>query len=125
MIDVQSFEGGLITCYRCQALSKRTKLQCGRPAIRGKRVCDFHGGKSTGPKTSEGRLKCATMKTVSGHETRRMREARTTKLAELAMLEQILHLSGVTKAPYATGPKPAGYRKLHNLNEAGEWLKTL
>lgn len=40
---------------KCQAKSKRTSEQCGNYAIRGKRVCKFHGGLSTGPKTEEGR----------------------------------------------------------------------
>ena len=28
--------GGKIQCLRCNAMSKRTKLQCGGPAMRGK-----------------------------------------------------------------------------------------
>ena len=40
---------------QCQAKSKRTGEQCGNYAIKGKRVCKFHGGLSTGPKTEEGR----------------------------------------------------------------------
>ena len=33
---------------RCHAHSKRTGLACRQPAMRGKRVCRFHGGKSPG-----------------------------------------------------------------------------
>lgn len=40
---------------QCQANSKRTGKQCGNYAIKGKRVCKFHGGLSTGPKTEQGR----------------------------------------------------------------------
>jgi len=36
---------------RCQAMSKRSKKQCKKAALNGKRVCMFHGGKSTGPKS--------------------------------------------------------------------------
>ena len=50
--------GGRIRCPRCQAKSKRTKQQCRSPAIRGKRVCRIHGGKSTGPRTQQGRNLC-------------------------------------------------------------------
>lgn len=46
--------GGKIRCMRCQAMSKRTRLQCGAAAMKGKRVCYTHGGKSTGPKTTAG-----------------------------------------------------------------------
>jgi len=44
---------------RCQARSKRTGKQCGRAAVPGKRVCYYHGGASTGPKTPEGKARCS------------------------------------------------------------------
>ncbi|MDA8598229.1 hypothetical protein N9L44_05040 [Porticoccaceae bacterium] len=81
---------GRIRCSRCQALSKRTKRQCGAPAVRGMRVCRFHGGKSTGPKTKEGRKRCGTAKTVHGGETRAIRAARPAKMAELKELERLI-----------------------------------
>ena len=81
---------GRIRCSRCQALSKRTKRQCGAPAVREKRVCRFHGGKSTGPKTKEGRKRCGIAKTVHGGETRAIRAARPALMAELKMLEMII-----------------------------------
>jgi len=81
---------GRIRCRRCQALSKRTKRQCGAPAIRGKRCCRLHGGLSTGPKTKEGRKRCAIAKTVHGGETRAIRTARPAKMAELKVLEKII-----------------------------------
>ena len=81
---------GRIRCSRCQALSKRTKRQCGAPAIRGKRVCRFHGGKSTGPLTTAGRERCASAKRVHGGETRAIRAARPALMAELKVLEKII-----------------------------------
>ena len=51
-------------------VSKRTKLQCGGPAMQGKTKCKFHGGKSTGPVTELGRQICAAPKTVHGKDTR-------------------------------------------------------
>ena len=51
-------------------MSKRTKLQCGGPAMQGKTKCKFHGGKSTGPVTELGRQICAAPKTVHGKDTR-------------------------------------------------------
>ena len=80
---------GRIRCSRCQALSKRTKRQCGAPTVRGKRVCRFHGGKSTGPKTKEGRKRCGIAKTMHGGETRAIRAKRAKKMAELKVLEKV------------------------------------
>ena len=47
--------GGKISCLRCTAKSTRTKLQCGRPALKASKTqkCQFHGGSSTGPKTEQ------------------------------------------------------------------------
>jgi hypothetical protein len=81
---------GRIRCVRCQATSKRTKRQCGAPAVRNKRVCRFHGGKSTGPKTKEGRKRCGIAKTVHGGETRAIRAKRAQKMAELREMEKII-----------------------------------
>jgi len=75
--------GGKIRCPRCQATSKRSKQQCGAPAMRGKRVCKTHGGKSTGPKTNTGRQRCAVAKTTHGRETRAIRAERKRKLAQM------------------------------------------
>ena len=44
-----SIGGGHIYAFQCQALSKRSKLQSEKAALKGKRVCMFHGGKRTGP----------------------------------------------------------------------------
>ena len=66
--------GGKIVCRRCSAMSKRTKLQCGGPAIKGKSKCKFHGGFSTGPKSELGRQICSAAKTIHGKDTRVARE---------------------------------------------------
>lgn len=81
---------GRIRCGRCQALSKRTEQQCGAPAIKGKRVCRFHGGKSMGPVTEEGRKRCGIAKTVHGGETRAIRAARPAKIVELSQLARVI-----------------------------------
>ena len=74
---------GRVTVPRCQALSKRSKLQCRKAASNGKRVCMFHGGKSTGPVTSGGKQRCAMAKTIHGRETRTIRYKRAQKFAEM------------------------------------------
>ena len=60
------------------------------PSTREKRVCRFHGGKSTGPKTEEGRKRCGIAKTVHGGETRAIRPARLAKMAELRELARLI-----------------------------------
>ena len=56
--------------------------------MRGKRVCDIHGGKSTGPVTKAGRKHCGSAKTLHGRETRTIRAKRSETLAELKVLGQ-------------------------------------
>ena len=81
---------GRIRAFQCQALSKRSKLQCKNAALKGKRVCGFHGGKSTGPITIDGKQRCAKAKTVHGLETREKREIRAEKFREMKALVSLL-----------------------------------
>jgi hypothetical protein len=87
-----SLIGGRISAPRCQALSKRSKLQCRKAALIGKRVCMFHGGKSTGPVTVDGRKRCAIAKTAHGYETRAARDYRAKKFRELKALFDSMYL---------------------------------
>ena len=82
--------GGKIVCRRCDAMSKRTKIQCGGPAVQGKTKCKFHGGKSTGPVTELGRQICAAAKTVHGNETRKDRQVHRLAMKRLRLYAQIL-----------------------------------
>ena len=82
--------GGKIVCRRCNAMSKRTKLQCGGPAVRGKTKCKFHGGRSTGPRTDEGKLSCAQSKTIHGKDTRDDRQVQRLAMKRLRLYAQIL-----------------------------------
>jgi outer membrane receptor for monomeric catechols len=101
--------GGRIRCRRCQAKSRRSQQQCKKPAIRGKRVCGFHGGKSTGPKTAAGRQRCADAKTVHGRETRAIRAQRSGDIAYLRNLEDAGRVLGVIGGTRTPGRKPATY----------------
>ena len=98
--------GGRVTCQRCQAKSKRTKLQCAAPALKGKRVCKTHGGRSTGPKTEEGRQRCGADKLVHGRETREARNERSLASARLAVLEAVGHELGFMSGTRTRGIKP-------------------
>ncbi len=82
--------GGKIVCRRCNAISKRTKVQCGGPAMQGKTKCKFHGGLSTGPRTDEGRLGCAQAKTKYGNDTREDRQVHRLAMMRLRLYAQIL-----------------------------------
>ena len=58
--------------YRCRAMNRQGK-RCDVAAIPGKRVCRFHGGLSTGPKTEPGRARISAAQSA---RWRRNREAR-------------------------------------------------
>ena len=87
--------GGRVTCTQCNALSKRTRQRCKAPAVRGKTKCRFHGGRSTGPKTAEGKAAVAKAHTVHGRETRAIRAEQSAKLAELYELEMLGRKLGI------------------------------
>ena len=84
-----------IEVARCRAKSKRSGEQCRKAAMRGKKVCRTHGGASTGPKTPEGRQRCAEAKTVHGRETRAIRSKRDAKLRELRAIEITMKAAGL------------------------------
>jgi hypothetical protein len=98
--------GGRIECRQCKARSKRTGLQCKAPAMKGKLVCRTHGGKSTGPKTEQGRKRCAEAKTVHGKETRAKRAERSRKSAELHELVNLGNLIGLFHGKAALRGRP-------------------
>ena len=101
--------GGRICCIQCKAQSKRTKQQCRAPAMKGKAVCRTHGGLSTGPKTKEGRIRCADAKTMHGRETRQTRSDTSSKLGELYELEVMARAVGCCWAGNVGGE--VGYSK--------------
>ena len=58
--------------------------------MRGKRVCKFHGGKSRGPTTAAGKLRCAEAKTTHGTDSRADRETHRLAMARLRLYALIL-----------------------------------
>jgi len=82
--------GGRIKCLRCNAMSKRTKLQCGGPAVKDKTKCRFHGGLSTGPRTELGRQICAAAKTVHGKDSRIDREVARLQAMRIRLYAELL-----------------------------------
>lgn len=98
--------GGRIRCRQCEATSKRTKQQCRAPATKNKSTCRFHGGKSTGPKSQEGRQRCAKARTIHGNETRKARAARALASRRLRDLEDIGRYIGLIRGAKTVGRKP-------------------
>jgi len=82
--------GDNIVCRRCDAMSKRTGLQCGGPAMQGKTKCKFHGGLSTGPRTDEGKLRFAQAKAIHGKDSRSDRQVHRLAMKRLRLYAQIL-----------------------------------
>jgi hypothetical protein len=97
--------GGRIQCRQCAAKSKRTGVQCRMGVKPDQRVCKFHGGKSTGPKTEAGRKRCAEAKTIHGQETRAARAERKIQIARLQLIEAIGHSLGMFTGGKTRGPK--------------------
>ena len=114
--------GGKIQCLRCQAHSKRTKVQCGAPAEKGKKVCRFHGARSTGAKSEDGRLRIARSKVQHGEETRLARTKRSANSIQLRVLEDILFLIKAANGTRTRGRKPASYKPILTFEDAIDFM---
>lgn len=118
--------GGRIKCRRCKAQSSRTKLQCSKPALKGKLVCQFHGGKSTGPKTKEGKDAIRRAHWRDGESTKESRDRQSAKNLMFCYLDDLMHhlplMRGVKKK---VGRKPKGYiaHDLHTKEGLGMTIK--
>ena len=116
--------GGKITCLRCTAMSKNSRLQCAKPALLVSRTqkCQFHGGKSSGPKTAEGKARVGAAHLVHGNETNQRKLERSEGSLRMAQLEDVAHAIGLITATRTTGRKPLGYRAIRTLEEATAWV---
>jgi len=101
--------GGKIRCRRCKAQSSRTKLQCSKPALKGKAVCQFHGGYSTGPKTKAGKDRIRAAHFKHGNETLEAKAERSAKSAMFFYLRDLGEYFGILKR--AKGRRPSSYFK--------------
>ena len=109
--------GGRIACKRCQARSGRTKRQCGKPALKGKRVCGHHGGYSTGPRTKEGKERIRAAHLKHGQETQEARAERNKKSVMLRYLNDIgNHVELFYRQIKTRGRPPSGYAQLDLSN---------
>jgi hypothetical protein len=105
--------GGKIRCRRCKAQSSRTKLQCGKPALKGKAVCGHHGGLSSGPKTKEGKERIQAAHLKHGEETLEAKAERNTKSVMFRYLTDLgNHCNMFYKQIKTLGRPPSGYVQL-------------
>ena len=110
--------GGKIRCRRCKAQSSRTKLQCGKPALKGKAVCGHHGGYSTGPRSKEGKERIRAAHLKHGNETmgaKAERKANTIRLRHLINLGNQINL--FDRELKINGRPPSNYVKLDTYND--------
>ena len=117
--------GGRIRCVRCTAMSKNTREQCRKPALKISRTrkCGHHGGKGSGPKTAEGKARIGKAHLVHGGETNQRKLERSQSSLRLAQLEDVAHAIGlITTAPRSPGRKPLGYRAIRTLEAAKAWV---
>ena len=107
-------------CLRCTAHSKRTGLQCGRPASKVSKTqkCHMHGGRgNSAPKTKEGRQRIAVAHTKSGQYTYAAKLEQSKSSARLAQLEDAIHIIGMTSAKRTRGRKSKLYVPLASVEE--------
>ena len=101
--------GGNIKCLRCTAKSSRTKLQCGRPAIKSSRTqkCQYHGGR---PHTTETLKRISEANTIHGESTKEAKEQYRHDSALMHELEDAIAVLKMGEGPRIRGPKPKGYK---------------
>jgi hypothetical protein len=101
--------GGKITCLRCTAKSTRTKLQCGRPAIKTSRTqkCQYHGGR---PHTAETLKRISEANTLHGQATKQAKEQYRHSIELIHELQDAMHVLEMGEGPKIRGPKPKGYK---------------
>ena len=121
-----SLAGGRIRCLRCTAQSSRTKKQCGKPAMNSSatKKCTHHGGRSTGPRTAEGKQRLLQAHLLHGEHTNTARAEYSKDSAKLSMLEDCLRVLGMP-IKRRQGRKAAGYRAVRTIEGVTEFVRGL
>ena len=116
--------GGKIKCLRCTAKSSRTKQQCGRPALKSSKTqkCQFHGGRSSGPKTPEGKARIAASHTVHGGESKSARAERSAASCRISRLEDAMHVLGMTDHTRSRGRKARDYVPVKTIDDVRQMM---
>jgi hypothetical protein len=115
--------GEKITCRRCTALSKRSGEQCKKPALKSSRTqkCEFHGGRSTGPKTEAGKARQRAAVIKTGDYTKEAIEDKARSLRVLAGLEDAMYVLNMTTMPRTQDRNPKGYVPLITVEDVARF----
>ena len=116
--------GGRIRCPRCMARSVRSGEQCGKPAMKSSKTqkCTHHGGRSKGAITAEGKQRIIDAHLKHGDSTRTAREEHSKASAHISMLEDCLHVLGMTTEKRLQGRKASGYRPLKTVDDVRRFI---
>ena len=108
--------GGQIKCLRCTARSSRTKLQCGKPALKVSTTqkCSHHGGR---PHTAETLQLISEANTLHGECTKAAKEQYRQYAVLIRQLEDALRALQLAEGPRMRGRKPTGYESLQTVND--------
>lgn len=79
--------------------------------------CTTHGGRSTGPKTAEGKQRIATARTKHGAYAKDNRLSQHAAQIRLRQLEDMAHVIGLIKGPRTRGRKPDGYMAITSIQQ--------
>ena len=101
--------GGRIRCLRCTARSTRTKMQCGRPALKASRTqkCQFHGGR---PHTADLLRRISEANVLHGEATKAAKQQYRHDSALIHELEDAMRVLEIGEGPRLRGRKPMGYK---------------
>ena len=124
LIPILVTGGGRIFCSRCQA-KNRAGNQCAKPAMRSKRVCGFHGGRSTGARTPEGLARIKAANTKHGRSTPEGRERATAQAARIRELEDALIVLEAIPEERTRGPKPKAYRPVRTIADVRRLVRRI
>ena len=114
--------GGKITCLRCTAKSSRTKLQCGRPAIKTSRTqkCQFHGGR---PHSEETLKRISEANMIHGQATKQAKEQYRHSIELIHELQDAMYVLKMGEGPKIRGPKPKGYRPVNTQEDVVRMIR--
>jgi hypothetical protein len=107
--------GGQIKCLRCTARSSRTKLQCGKPALKTstKQLCNTHGGR---PHTAETLQRISEANTIHGECTKAAKEQYRQDAVLIRQLEDAVRVLKMAEGSRLRGRKPTGYVSLQTVD---------
>ncbi len=84
--------------------------------------CQFHGGRGSGPRTTQGRARIAAALFTHGNATKVARADYSASSLILSRYEDALRVLGMTDQPRARGRKAAGYVPIRTLDEVRDMV---